>query len=366
MNIEKINIPDSSYYFPASKTGNFSTETMSDTATETEPDTPSIPLSPAEKYQELSGNREQKLQELGLSYTNAAQCTWEEFRSLCSQVLERTEYDACPLENLNILIEDETVEMNCLDYLRRWSEQEAERGNMVGYHMGKQLSGAITNYLMDIQGKSEYLEINGEQVKISIMEDGTFLKCPHLGSAYARGDNGELVSFDARYADDSTAEDPIIEIRTYGEDGTPLEQVYRVVLSQVDPRNATQLEIFALCVHRDKQGYGNPQSRYGDSSYMFGKNLGLFPETSTKDFTEEKRDWIQAFADKIEEIRTMLESAALEQLKQKYTIGNFSLTAKEWEKLLDMLEESRSQFLSAETEEETMENTPEEDPVAEE
>lgn len=366
MKIGTLCVPDSSYYSPPDRKKPTSAYNMTEPTANSRQNVSGSSPSPVEQYQELSGNRQQMLQDLGLHYIDTNNCSWKDFRELCNQVLERTEYDAVPLEDLNISIEDEDAEMDCLNYLRKWSEDEADRGNMVAYHMGKQLSGAIANYLIDIQGKTEYLEPDGKQIAVRIMEDNTFLKSPHLGSACAIGENGKLVSFDARYADDSTREEPIIEIRNYDEEGNSLGQVYRVVLSQVDPRNATQLEIFALCVHRDKQGLGNPQDRYGDSSYLFGKSLGIFQEVSAHDFTEVKRDWIQAFSDKIQEIRTLLETATLEQLAQKYAIGNFELTGKEWEKLLDQLEKHLSQIELPETEKEPADQDPEKNPVAEE
>lgn len=366
MKIGTLCVPDSSYYSPPARKEPTSAYNMTEAVINSRQNTASSPSSPVEQYQELSGNRQQVMQDLGLHYIDANNCSWKEFRELCNQVLERTEYDAVPLEDLNISVEDQDAEMDCLNYLRNWSEDEAQRGNMVAYHMGKRLSGAIANYLIDVQGKTEYLELDGRQITVRIMEDNTFLKSPYLGSAYAIGNDGKLVSFDAGYADDSTAEEPIIEIRNYDEEGNSLGQVYRIVLSQVDPRNATQLEIFALCVHRDKQGLGNPKDRYGDSSYLFGKSLGVFQEVSIQDFTEVKRDWIQAFSDKIQEIRSLLETATLEQLAKKYAIGNFELTGKEWEKLLDQLEKHLSQIELPETEEELANQDPEKDPTTEE
>lgn len=228
---------------------------------------------------------------------------------------------------------------------------------MVGYHMGCRLYDAVYNYSLDIQGKTQYIEYEGKEVKIWNSIDNTFLNSPVLGSTFATGDVGGLMTFDASYADDSTAENPVIRVNVCDEDGT-IREVYRIVLSQVDPRNATQLEIFALCAHRDKQGIGHPLNNYNGSSYQFGIELGLFSETSGEDFTKIKRDWIQAFDDKIKEIETLLESAATEQLKQKYSIGNFLLTRKEWQELLEWLREYRSQIDLAEKESEEQEEEP--------
>ncbi len=358
MNITHLSIPEQNYYVPQDKTKPSNFDRLSSPAPEEMRQNPSdSSVSPVEKYQELSGNREQILQELGLHYIDPNQCTWLEFRELCSQVLERTEYSACALEDLTISVTDETEERNCLQLLSKWSEQEASRGNMVGYHMGCRLYDAIYNYSLDIQGKTQYIEYEGKEVKVWNSIDNTFLTSPILGSTFATSNVGGLLTFDASYADDSTAENPIIRVNVCNEDGM-IQEVYRIVLSQVDPRNATQLEIFALCAHRDKQGIGHPQYRYDGSSYQFGRDLGLFPETSGEDFAKVKRDWIQAFDDKIKEIETLLESAVMEQLKQKYSIGNFALTRKEWQELLEWLREYRSQMDRTEKESEEQEEEP--------
>ena len=289
-------------------------------------------VSPEEKYRELSGNREQRVQDLGLEYVDAGKCSWTEFRSLCSQVLEKTEYDACPLEELGITVEDETEEMDCLNYLRRWSEQQMEKGNMVGFHMGKKLSGAIANYSSDIRGETQVLEVNGEKFQGRIMEDGMSLKPNYLGSAFASRERG-IAAFDAMYAADSTEENPIIEIHMQGEDG--LEQVYRVVLSEVDVRNATQMEMFALCMHWDRES----GKTFGDGCFMMGKALGIFPETDVEGFTQERKDWAQACKDKLEEMKVLLASASPTDIKKKYKIGTFELTRKEWQTMLERMEE---------------------------
>lgn len=58
-------------------------------------------------------------------------------------------------------------------------------------------------------------------------------------------------TYSASYAADSTAGDPVIEIRMQSKNGKT--QVYQVSVNQVDPSNASQLEMFALCAHADAQ-----------------------------------------------------------------------------------------------------------------
>ena len=296
-------------------------------------------VSPEEKYQELLVNRQQKMQRLGLEYVDAFNCTWEEFQGLCSRVLESTEYDACPLEEVGITVADETVKMDCLGYLRAWSEQESARGNMVGYHMGTRLSGALANYFADVQGESREMVVNGEIVKWRYVEEGMWTTkfSPDLGFTMIFG--GGYFEMIFQYADDSTAENPIVKVQvSSGEGNEPVIREYRIVLSEVDPRNATQMEMFALLAHRDKQGNGM-NNAYGDSSYMMGHNLGIFENTVTLDeFVNGKKDWVKAYDDKIEEIKILVENAAFADAKKEYMIGKFQMTRDEWKELLEILD----------------------------
>jgi hypothetical protein len=58
----------------------------------------------------------------------------------------------------------------------------------------------------------------------------------------------------AKYAEDSTLDNPVIYVETnYG--GKTVS--YNVNISEVDPENASQLEMFALCSYADDTGIGD-------------------------------------------------------------------------------------------------------------
>ena len=62
--------------------------------------------------------------------------------------------------------------------------------------------------------------------------------------------DGELRDIQAMYANNSTEENPIIEVSMY-DDNWDVIKIYRVRINDIDPHNATQLEMFALCSHLD-------------------------------------------------------------------------------------------------------------------
>lgn len=73
--------------------------------------------------------------------------------------------------------------------------------------------------------------ITSNVIGLGVLEDGT--------------------TYTASYAAGSTAGDPVIEIRMQQRNGKT--EVYQVSVNQVDPSNASQLEMFALCAHADAQ-----------------------------------------------------------------------------------------------------------------
>lgn len=63
----------------------------------------------------------------------------------------------------------------------------------------------------------------------------------------------------AQYAEGSTAENPVIQV-TSNMGGQTVS--YQVNINEVDPENASQLEMFALCNYADDQGIGE-KSTFG-------------------------------------------------------------------------------------------------------
>lgn len=87
------------------------------------------------------------------------------------------------------------------------------------------LTNASAFYLMETRLKSGILDFG-------TLDDGTV--------------------YEARYADNSTDENPIIQVRVTPENGK--EKTIEVNVKEVDPTNATQLEMLAYLSHQDAQG----------------------------------------------------------------------------------------------------------------
>lgn len=57
----------------------------------------------------------------------------------------------------------------------------------------------------------------------------------------------------AKYTEDSTEDNPIIRVRVTKPNGV---EEYRININEVNPRNASEIEMFALCNYADAKGIG--------------------------------------------------------------------------------------------------------------
>lgn len=109
----------------------------------------------------------------------------------------------------------------------------------------------------------------------------------------------------AKYSDISTADDPVIRIcSNYG----GIQRYYDVYVNEVNPRNASQLEMFALSCYMDDQGITD-SGTFGSYSKMkvYVSNAaynGLCPDLQDTANLSVKLDWI-----------TVLQEMAQEYLK---------------------------------------------------
>ena len=109
------------------------------------------------------------------------------------------------------------------------------------------------------------------------------------------GEEGKRYEMQARYAPDSTADDSIVRVSV--KEGN--ERVsYDVKVFEVDPRNASQLEIFALMSYADDQGISLTGSMgsyrqlrmYADNAQQNGYWEG---NGKLEDFVGNKQNWMQ-------------------------------------------------------------------------
>ena len=109
------------------------------------------------------------------------------------------------------------------------------------------------------------------------------------------GEYGKRYEMQAQYAPHSTTDNPIVRVTV--KNGNELVS-YDVNVFEVDPRNASQLEIFALMSYADDQGISRTGSvgsyqqlrMYADNAQQNGYWEG---NKSLEDFVESKQNWMQ-------------------------------------------------------------------------
>ncbi|MCM1040188.1 MAG: hypothetical protein NC434_12780 [Ruminococcus sp.] len=100
-------------------------------------------------------------------------------------------------------------------------------------------------------------------------------------------------NFSARYAERSTKENPVVQVRIVSGSGT--EIVVNVNVNEVDPENATELEMFAFLTHLDEQGTsGNEEFMGSYQDLMYRVQNSTYGDVSAKnaqEFLFQRRDW---------------------------------------------------------------------------
>ena len=182
----------------------------------------------------------------------------------------------------------------------------------------------------------------------------------------------------AKYAEESTSDNPVIEVvSNRGGEKT----VYGVNINEVDPNNATMLEMFALLSYADDQGLSTPNSFSSFQElkvYAMNAAQNGYCESveSFEDFVNVKMDWTkpidtvgqdymeagiseqydatQALLDflqnHIKEMQANIEAGNVD-FEPTFQIGGKAYTKEEWEKLLehvDKVEEETQEAMEVE------------------
>ena len=186
--------------------------------------------------------------------------------------------------------DDDLEKADYLTALRQWRDTQYDAGNIVGYHKAANVCNALINLQQEQNGTEKYITgLSGETVRAVAIEGR--LKSGIAGfSSVGQGDNLRLL--EARYADNSTSENPVIEVRISKENGET--QIFQMNINDIDPRNASQMEMFALLSHADAQGIS--EDGLDKSSYMkyleCAGQAGMEAD-SAEDFINKKQDWTQ-------------------------------------------------------------------------
>lgn len=207
-----------------------------------------------------------------------------------------------------------------------------------------------------------------------------------LGMAFLDVGKSQSLGMTASYLPESTPDNPMIQVGITFPGG--VKETYDIAINEIDPSNATEMEMFALCHYNDALGKKEVASTFG--SWHVLKNNGRNAEMigsfsmahSVEEFTTVRQDWNamvgsmkethmnagvfkQALdADKLLEMFKEYMDAMYERIQSgnigepSVQIGGASYTQEEWDKMLenfDDIEEDLREEMRKEHEERRVE-----------
>lgn len=172
--------------------------------------------------------------------------SYEEIQALNEHLIEIGWLKEEDLDSFEHPAKDDTQKADYLGAMRKWRDMQYQAGNMVGYKNAAKVCDAWSNAALEnVERKAlSTIELSGSRayakegrltsgiIGFGVLDDGT--------------------TYSASYASNSTAGNPVIEIRMQKNNGK--EELYMVSPRNVDPASASQIEIFALCAYADSQG----------------------------------------------------------------------------------------------------------------
>ncbi len=195
--------------------------------------------------------------------------------------------------------------------LRSYREEQFRAGDMVGYQeTTKSCEDLNNNVLKGQKDVSQILNIP-QSGRLQIRQLEGNLESGILGLSIL-GDGSQMYSVTASYAEDSSRENPIIEVKAnlLEENGAVQEVRVKVAVNQVEITAATQLEMFALCSHGDKQGldgFAKTGDSYRRLLMQAGEEKGCMGAENLMEFIGKKQDWSQLERTTEEKINSLLE-----------------------------------------------------------
>ena len=227
---------------------------------------------------------------------NPCDCTYKEFVELLSVLSEHKRYEnydfSMPSE-FEVYEKDEQKR----DYLKMLSHlrtEQAYRGNVVGEHQIDRMYVALCDARDEVQDTVRYIDGN------RVYHEAGLVRTAPLFDSYSILDDGVERTYYLQYANDSTAENPIIEVFQYDQSNNVYGHT-RININNVNPRNASLQEMFALYSHNELQSavskhddWSNPPLiDWGQSDFHRGYVNELFRVSSSIEFQEQKNDWIE-------------------------------------------------------------------------
>lgn len=209
--------------------------------------------------------------------------SYEEIQALNDYLIGKGWLKKEDLDSFEHPTKDDAQKADYLSTLRKWRDTQYQVGNMVGYKNAAKVCDAWSNFVLEKEGKTQ--EVNGSRF---------YLKEGRLTSGIIGfGTLEDGTAYSASYASNSTVGNPVIEIRMQRKNGK--EELYMVSPRNVNPKNASQLEMFALCAYADSQGILGPST--GNNSYQkllsYARNSIMGDKTvkSADSFMAAQMDW---------------------------------------------------------------------------
>lgn len=153
-------------------------------------------------------------------------------------------------------------------------------------------AGVYTN---EYKNKSTQKQAYESTMKRKMPEDGA-TENKILGMGFLHDKNSPIsYGMTAKYAEDYSEDNPVIKVTVSKPNG---REEYRINVNEVNPRFATEIEMFALCNYADAKGIGtggtfgswHTLNYYRDNA----SHNGYFELTNNTDsFQSVKQDWMK-------------------------------------------------------------------------
>jgi hypothetical protein len=152
--------------------------------------------------------------------------------------------------------------------------------------MSIKINNSVNLYSNIVKCKEQGLTGSFKEIR---KDDGKSDK-KRIGFATVKGETkGKLYIMTAHYGEKFTVDNPIITVKLKGKE-------YDIDISKVDPENATDLEMFALCSYEDAtKGRSGSFGRWTALKYQKENAIdnGEFKETnSMEEFKELRQNWL--------------------------------------------------------------------------
>ena len=185
------------------------------------------------------------------------------------------------------------------------------------------------------QNQNSKVECSVDKSNFAIKEGRLKSNIIGIGSLVIAGDD-TWHGISASYADDYSEGNPVIKVRVETPHGV---EEHHIDVREVDPRNATEIEMFALCSYADANGQGTGSASGSWQVLMYhisnaGHNGYLEMPNSLDKCSTEKKNWVEAARSAVDD----------------YMNGGLYRQAMDGRKLLDIFDSHIEKYFNQEEE----------------